>query len=300
MSVYSIKDLEHLSGIKAHTLRIWEQRYNFIKPKRTVTNIRYYDDDDLKLVLNISLLKNSGLKISKISKMSLQEMSQEVLRLTDQNLGFPEQIHALTLSMIDLNEERFEKILATNILQLGFEKTMIKIIFPFLTKIGVLWQTGSISPSHEHFITHLVRQKIIVAVDGQFISNNEYHKKYMLFTPEGELHELSLLFASYLIKARKNKVVYLGQSLPFADLASVHQIHEPDFLFSVITSTPGQDKIQAYVDDLANTFPNTTVLLTGFQVVGQDIKCPSNVIIVNRLEELIDFIEVSNNKVATE
>ena len=122
MCVYSIKDLEHLSGIKAHTLRIWEQRYNFINPKRTKTNIRYYDDQDLKLVLNISLLKDNGFKISKISKMSEEDMSREVMKITEKKLSYTEQIHALTISMVELNERRFEKIMATNILQLGFER----------------------------------------------------------------------------------------------------------------------------------------------------------------------------------
>src|SRR4028119_2082894 len=162
MSVYSIKDLEHLSGIKAHTLRIWEQRYNIIRPKRTDTNIRYYDDTDLKLVLNISLLKEHGFKISEIARMTMEDMSQEVLSLTDKNLRYSDQIQALTLSMIDLDEERFEKIMSTNALQVGFEQTMINIVYPFLIKIGVLWQTGAISPAQEHFISNLIRQKLTV------------------------------------------------------------------------------------------------------------------------------------------
>lgn len=117
MSNYSIKDLEQLSGIKAHTLRIWEQRYNIITPKRTDTNIRTYDDQDLKLVLNISLLKDHGYKISEISKLSVEDMYREVVKISDRQLNYPDQIHALTISMIDLDEERFEKIVSTNILQ---------------------------------------------------------------------------------------------------------------------------------------------------------------------------------------
>lgn len=144
MSNYSIKDLEQLSGIKAHTLRIWEQRYNIINPKRTDTNIRTYDDKDLKLVLNISLLKDHNYKISEIAKLSLEQLSKEVLTISDKQLNYPDQIHALTIAMIDIDEERFEKIMSTNILQFGFENMMINIIYPFLSRIGTLWITGSI------------------------------------------------------------------------------------------------------------------------------------------------------------
>lgn len=294
MSTYSIKDLEQLSGIKAHTLRIWEQRYQFIIPKRTETNIRYYDDEDLKLVLNIALLKDNGYKISKIAMMDEHEMSQEVLRLTEKNLRYPDQIHALTLAMIDLDEDRFEKIMATNILKLGFESTMINVIYPFLSKIGVLWQTGAINPAQEHFISNLIRQKLIVAIDGQFVSNAESQHKYLLYLPEGELHELTLLFLCYIIKARRNKVVYFGQNLPFEDLKSIHEIHQPDYIVTIITSSPPASMVQEYVTRLANTFSETNILLSGYQVIGQQLKIEENVSVFNRIDEIINFVEEKN------
>jgi DNA-binding transcriptional MerR regulator len=155
VSNYSIKDLEQLSGIKAHTLRIWEQRYNLLCPKRTDTNIRYYDDQDLKLILNVALLNDNGFKISKIASMEPSEMREEVMKLTERTLTHDDQIHALTISMIEMDEDRFDKILSTNILKLGFEQTMMNIIYPFMSKIGVLWQTGAINPAQEHFISNL-------------------------------------------------------------------------------------------------------------------------------------------------
>lgn len=291
MSNYSIKDLEHLSGIKAHTIRIWEQRYSFINPSRTDTNIRYYDDRDLRLVLNVALLKDNGYKISKIAEMSETEMREAVLQITQKNLKYPDQINALVLSMVDIDEDRFEKIMSTNILKIGFEKTMINVVYPFLSKIGVLWQTGAINPAQEHFITNLVRQKLIVAIDGQFVSIHERSKKYVLYLPEGELHELSLLFADFLIKTRQNRTIYLGQTLPLHDLEEICRVHKPDYLLSVLTSTPGPAEIQNYVDTISDKFPESVILLTGYQVVGQDIELPKNVIIFNRLEELIQFVE---------
>lgn len=291
MSNYSIKDLEQLSGIKAHTLRIWEQRYNIINPKRTDTNIRTYDDNDLKLVLNIALLKDHDYKISEIAKLSLEELSKEVLAISDKQLNYPDQIHALTIAMIDIDEERFEKIMSTNILQFGFENTMINIIYPFLSRIGTLWVTGSIGPAQEHFITNLIRQKIIVAIDGQIIKPTADSKKYILYTPEGEFHEIPLLFANFILRARNNKVIYLGQSMPFSELQFICQHHKPDCLFAVITSTPGQDEIQQYVNKLGDSFPDVKILLTGYQVIAQGLDLPKNAEVVNNVRQLMEFAE---------
>ncbi len=287
MAVYSIKDLEHFSGIKAHTLRVWEQRYNFINPKRTDTNIRYYDDHDLKLVLNISLLKDNGFKISHIAEITPDEINQQVIKLTDKALKHDEQIHALTLSMIDLDEERFEKIISQNVMSLGFEKTIINIIYPFLSKIGILWQTGMINPAQEHFISNLVRQKLIVAIDSQFVSDDKTIPKYLLFLPEGELHEVTLLFANYLIRSRNNRIVYLGQNLPFDDLRVAHKIHLPDYIFTVLNTQPESNQVQKYLYDLSEAFPGTQILVTGFRVIGQGLDTPENVTILNKIDDII-------------
>lgn len=290
MSSYSIKDLEHLSGIKAHTLRIWEQRYNFIEPKRTDTNIRYYSDEDLKLVLNISTLKENGYKISKIAKMSEKELGQEVLKIAETNLRFPDQINSLTLSMIDMDEDRFESILNNNILKYGFERTMLNIIYPFLAKIGMLWQTGSILPAQEHFISNLIRQKMTVAIDGQYVTERESKGKWLLYLPEGELHELSLMFASFLLRARKFKVIYLGQNLPKSDLYSVREIHEPDYVLTICTAAPKKSEVQEYIDEVAELFSSATLFVGGFQVIGQDIQRKKNVEFIMKMEDLLDFI----------
>jgi len=296
VSTYSIKDLEQLSGIKAHTLRIWEQRYDFIKPKRTDTNIRYYDDRDLKLILNVSLLKENGHKISKISKMPYDDMQTEVIKLTEKKLSYPEQIHSLTLAMIDHDEERFEKIMSTIILQLGFQMAMIKVIYPFLIKIGILWQTGAISPSQEHFISNLIRQKIIVAIDGLFIPTTDYKKKYLLFLPEGELHELSLLFSSYIIKSRKNKVIYIGQSTPFEDIIKIYNQLKPDYLLTVLTTHPQPCELQPYINKLSQTFHNSQILISGRQLLGADFDSGKNMVLLSKLEDLIDFVDEKNGE----
>ncbi|MCL6261120.1 MerR family transcriptional regulator [Aquiflexum sp. TKW24L] len=289
MSTYSIKDLEQLSGIKAHTLRIWEQRYNLLQPMRTDTNIRFYDDASLKLILNVALLNDNGFKISKIANMTESEMREEVVRLTEKTLTHDDQIHALTICMIEMDEERFEKVLSANILKIGFEQTMLNIIYPFMSKIGVLWQTGAINPAQEHFMSNLIRQKLIVAIDGQIYKGGG--KKFLLYLPEGELHEISLLFAAYLIKLKGHKVVYLGQNTPDEDLQLVYRLHEPEYLMTVITTSPSSEQIQNYIFSISERFQKSEIILSGYQIVGQDLDFPKNVRAMHYIKQMKEYIE---------
>jgi DNA-binding transcriptional MerR regulator len=289
VSTYSIKDLEQLSGIKAHTLRIWEQRYNLLLPKRTDTNIRFYDDADLKLILNVALLNDNGYKISKIAGMSGAEMKEEVIKLTEKTLTHDDQINALTICMVEMDEERFDKVLSTNILKIGFEQTMLNIIYPFMSKIGVLWQTGAINPAQEHFISNLIRQKLIVAIDAQIYKGGG--KKFLLYLPEGEHHEISILFAAYLIKLKGHKVIYLGQSTPDDDLDSVYNLHQPEYLMTVITTSPNAENVQEYIDALSERFNKANIIVSGYQIVGQDIKLPKNVKSLNYIRQVREYLE---------
>ena len=284
MSTYSIKDLEQLSGIKAHTLRIWEQRYELLRPKRTSTNIRYYDDEDLKLILNVAMLNENGFKISKIAAMESDSMLREVLRLGETSKSHGDQIYSLTLSMIEMDEDRFGRTLSFCIRNLGIEQTMFNVIYPFMSKIGILWQIGSITPAQEHFISNLIRQKLIVAIDS--LEKVTGGKKFLLFLPDGEMHEISLLFACYMIKANGHQVIYLGQSTPFDDLNAVYKLLQPDFLFTVITSSAGAEFAQEYLEKLSDQFPQAQILATGYQVVGKDLTFPSNVRELTNLRDI--------------
>ena len=296
MGRYSIKDLEKLSGVKAHTLRIWEQRYDIVKPKRSPTNIRYYDDEDLQLLLNISFLNRNGLKISKIARMDVNEIRHTVKRISSSNLDFPNQVNALIIAMVNLDEERFEKIVATNTLQFGFEQTMLQIVYPFLKQIGILWQTGSINPAHEHFISNLIRQKLIVAIDGQISPPNPQAKKYLLFLPEGELHELSLLFSAYLIKSRHNRAIYLGQNLPSVDLPTVLEVYKPDYVFTVLTSYPSNQEILAFINNLQDICQDSQLLLSGYQAITRKGDIDPSIPVFSDMKEFIAFLEERSPK----
>ena len=264
MGQYSIKELEQLSGIKAHTIRIWEKRHKIIEPSRTATNIRYYSDLDLKKIINVSLLNTYGIKISKIADMSLDDVNKKVLEISELQNDKGVHIDQMVIAMIDMEEELFEKILNNLILRFGFEKTITEIIYPFLEKIGILWQTQNITPAHEHFISNLIRQKIIVAIDGLPIPPKN-SKKILLFLPEGEMHELGLLFYHFLIRKSGYRTYYLGQNVPHEDLISVYKVHQPDFMLTSITSNLAIP-IEKYLEQLANDFGQTKILASGYQV----------------------------------
>lgn len=291
MGQYSIKEIEHLSGIKAHTLRMWEQRYQVVNPKRSNTNIRYYDDADLRRLMNIALLTKHGMRISKVAKMSDQELQEAVMQLESQSTGQEEMIATLTLSMLELDEYRFEKALSTAIVKHGFDKAFLEIVHPFMKRVGLLWQTSAICPAHEHFISCLIRQKLIVAIDAQAVNPRSDKPRFLLMLPEGEWHELSLLFSHYLIKKQGFPVLYLGQSVPMPDAIEAYRQWKPEYLLTVVTSHPPIKEVQAFIYELSETFPESKVLITGHNVVGQGWEFPDNIQPINKIEDLIYFLE---------
>jgi DNA-binding transcriptional MerR regulator len=291
VAVYSIKDLEKLSGIKAHTIRIWEQRYHILEPQRTKTNIRYYQDEDLKVLLNVALLNKNGIKISKIAKMEDQELVEKVAAISEINFHDGTQLDALTISMVEMDENKFDRIVNTNIDQIGFEQTMMEVIYPFLDKLSLLWLTGSINPVQENFISHLIRQKIISAINTTPLSSAEGNEKIILYLPEGERQELSLLFMHYLLKSRGKYVLYLGQDISLADLSDANRIQKADLIFTMITETFAKESVQQYVDHLAEAFPNTQILLSGYQVVAQQVDAPGHVTILKSLDQMLRYFD---------
>jgi len=196
--------------------------------------------------------------------------------------------------MVEMDEQRFEKIISKNILQNGFNHTIENVIYPFLQKIGLMWQTGCVNPAQEHFISNLIRQKLIVALDGQIVKENAATKKFILFLPELELHELSLLYFNYLLKSKGHKVTYLGQSVPMLDLQKVIEIIKPDYLVSVITQP--QESTEDYIHRLAKIFPKGNILISGCQAVDKNIKTPKNLTIFKNSDNLISLL--SSQKLA--
>lgn len=274
---YSIKDLERISGIKAHTLRIWEQRYKLLAPERTDSNIRLYSNEDLKYILNISLLNKHGYKISKIAKYSQKEINDLILKLFQESREEEDQIEGLMIAMIGFDEQKFHAIMNHNMEQVGLSKTIENVIFPFLRKTGLMWQAGSIFPAQEHFISNLIRQKIISFIESHPYVKKPDAKSFLFFLPEEELHELSLLFYYYLAKSEGHQVVYLGQSVPYEDIRRTCDIKKPDFIVTVLTQQFKTITTENFILNLSKQFPESTLLLSGIQTLQIAYEYPSNV-----------------------
>ncbi|HMK20020.1 MAG TPA: MerR family transcriptional regulator [Chitinophagaceae bacterium] len=289
MTKFTIKDLENLSGIKAHTIRIWEQRYSFLKPSRTDTNIRYYSNDDLKTILNISILNKYGYKISHINNMSVNDVQARVAEL---NLAGAQQeriVNELIQVMVDLDIAGFEKIIDKQIAANGIEKVILRIIFPFFERIGILWQTGHINPAQEHLTTNIIRQKLIVGID-QAKPVLRLKRSFLLFLPEREHHELGLLLVYYLLKKRGAEVFYIGANVPLKDAQFVNDTKKPDFIYIHLTSTSPGFNFEKFLKQTSEKISKPKIIISGFPTHGYKKFLPKNVEFKHSLVELIEFI----------
>ncbi|MBK7965694.1 MAG: MerR family transcriptional regulator [Bacteroidetes bacterium] len=295
MNNFSIKDVEALTGIKPHTLRIWEQRYGIPLPNRTATNIRYYTDEDLKILLNVAMLNRQGYKISKITKMSKEELDQLVVSISLNSQDENVHLESLVRAMFSLDENRFINVFQSSVDQIGFEESFTRLVFPLLSRIGIMWQTGSINPAYEHFISHIIRLKLFVATESLPAINVDLAKKFILFLPSHETHELSLLFANYLIRAAGHHTNYLGPNLPLNDLNPVMKIYKADYFLTVITSSMTSLSPLQIANKLYGDFPKTTVFMAGSQMMQPNIQYPPNIKLLSTFEDFSSVLKSINN-----
>lgn len=296
MSNYSIKDLERLTGIKAHTIRIWEKRYNIVDPGRSDSNIRSYCDGDLKKLLNVSILNRTGYKISSISKLTTQQINEKVIEVLDPENDYQSQIESMVVAMIELNEERFERILNQSITKIGFEETLFYVVYPFFEKVGLLWQTGTICPAQEHFISNLIRLKLSVAIDSLPIVSNPEAKRIFLFLPEWELHEMGLLTYNYMARKQGYKVFYLGQKVPMRDLFELADTVNADILATFFVTGVTENEILTYLKNLTSHFSTQQILISGMQAASVTTKLPENVKYVQGAGEFKKLLEKQSIK----
>lgn len=289
MDYFTIKDLEKISGIKAHTIRIWEQRYEFLKPNRTDTNIRCYTNEDLKRVLNIAFLNKYGFKISHIDKMNEAERDKKILSLSDEKAQHERVVNDLVKFMIDVEVEKFEEILENQIQITGIEQMIIKVIFPFMEKIGILWVTNHINPAQEHLVSNLIRQKLIVAID-KVVSDVKIDKSVLLFLPEGEFHELGLLLVCYLLKRKGVYPFYLGANMPIKDVQYLVDLKKPTYIYSHLTSVGKNFSFDKFLSEINKQSSNTPVVLSGFLANNYGKKIPQHIQFKKSLAEVMDFV----------
>lgn len=232
MERYTLNDLEKLTGIKAATIRIWERRYRLIKPHRTETNRRWYDDDDLRRILNITILYRNDVKISVIAEMSGAEIAEKVSLLLRGSLTPDIQIESLILAMVNLDEAAINDQLMRSIINKGFVETFSGMVFPFLRRVGEMWMTGSIDIGAEHFVTNLFRRRLICAIDSLPPPSNPEKKRVLMYLPEGELHEMGLLFYTFVVRRMGHEVLYLGQLTPFDAVVDVCDRWHPEVVIT--------------------------------------------------------------------
>jgi len=289
MNSFTIKDLENLSGIKAHTIRAWEQRYQLIKPRRTYTNIRYYSNDELKKVLNIALLNKYGYKISHIDKMKEQEVKEKISSLTQQ-AHEEKTISKLIEYLVDLDIEALENTINRTITTRGIERAVAQIIFPFLERIGILWNTNHINPAQEHLVSNIIRQKLILGIESASLPAKT-DKSVLLFLPEGEHHELGLLFMNYLLKIRGIPTIYLGANIPLEDVEYVVNYKKPTYLYTHLTCVCAGFCFEKFIKDIKRRFAGKSLFISGKLTNTYMKKIPAHINFKKSFTEVMDFVE---------
>ena len=292
-STFNIKNLENLSGIKAHTLRIWEKRYNLLEPERTDTNIRRYSLESLKKLLNITLLYNHGFKISRIASLNVDEIPKLVRSIALKSNSEQVSINAFKLAMINFDYELFDIHFDEILQNHDFEYCFMQIFMPLMRELGILWQTGAISPSHEHFITNLVKQKIHLQTES--LQRNKFSNDdlpiFVLFLPENEIHELGILYLNYLILSKGFRTIFLGQSLQISSLETLYSYDTKFNFVSYLTVEPKKEEIMPYLKKfyaqiLANQ--ESKLILFGPQQAEIDMnQLPSQIEMYRSLESFV-------------
>ncbi|NNC45470.1 MAG: MerR family transcriptional regulator [Winogradskyella sp.] len=273
---FSIKDLENLTGIKAHTIRIWEKRYNLLKPERTDTNIRYYDLASFQKLLNVSYLNNNGYKISKIAAIEEHKIPLLVREIAAKDNLESHAINSFKLSMLNFDQILFYNTYDSLLKNKSFDRIFFDIFIPLLTEIGLLWQTDTITPAHEHFITTLIRQKILINTEKlQSKQINKSKKTFVLYLPDNEVHELGLMFINHQIISHGYHSIFLGQSVPLNDLQDLHNYYDDITFVSYFTVKPDKEEIEDYLKSFEKTLlkkSNTEFWILGRMIEVIDLK----------------------------
>lgn len=261
-STFSIKDLENLSGIKAHTIRIWEKRYNVLEPMRTDTNIRLYDLASLQKLLNITLLHDFGYKISKISKYPPETIPALVREIVTNKTAKSHAISEFKIAMMNFDQELFFNTYDWLTKEKSFQEIFYDVFLPLMNEMGMLWQTDTITPSHEHFITFLIKQKLLIQTEQlQIRKPTKTDKVFVLSLPMNEIHELGLMYLNYEILAKGYKTIYLGESVPIDSLKYLKNHFESIVFVSYLTVQPDKDNVNEYITEMKQVLESDTTSL---------------------------------------
>lgn len=288
-NVFSIKDLENLSGIKAHTIRIWEKRYNILEPMRTETNIRLYNLANLQKLLNITLLHNHGYKISKISKFPQDKIPYLVREIVSEKSAKHHAISAFKMAMINFDQTLFFTTYNNLLSEKSFREIFYDVIIPLMNEIGMLWQTDTISPAHEHFISYLIKQKLLINTEKlQLLEPTKTEKIFILYLPINEIHELGLMYLNYEILLNGYKTIYLGESLPTNSLKDIKTYFDNITYVCYMTVEPDKSEINNYVKQIANEVLDDT---SNLWIIG---RMAEHVVLKNHSDKVTVFHSIEN------
>ncbi|HEX8328117.1 MAG TPA: MerR family transcriptional regulator [Hymenobacter sp.] len=291
MGQFSISDLEQLSGIKAHTIRMWEQRYNLLRPVRTATNIRTYCEEDLRRLLNVTTLCGRGKRISQVANLTDAEMQAEVLACCNDAHDYHLQVNALLAAMLSFDEHRLNQLFNESAATLGFEKMMLYVAYPLLQRIGLMWLAGTVNPAQEHLLAHLLRQKMLAATDA-LPEVPTTARRWVLFLPSDELHELALLFMNYALRLRGHHTLYLGQNLPLEELEAVCETYQPDAVATVLTSQPERSRVAQFAQEVSASCGDKLVVLYGQLARQEGLVLPNNCVAPALMTDFLALVEV--------
>ncbi|SKB75098.1 MerR family transcriptional regulator [Dyadobacter psychrophilus] len=296
MSSYSIKDLERISSTKAHTIRMWEQRYGLLVPERTDTNIRFYNDEHVKKILNVCTLLDKGMKISRIGKLTKSEMAAEIDKIIRESFQGDMHVEAIInealVAVTTYNVALFDELFANAVKRLGLKKTYVKILYPLLVRTGLMWVKDDLLPSQEHFLSNLIRQKLFAAIDA-LPSTENGDQKWILFLNEEEDHEIGLLFAYYMIKQLGKNVIYLGARVPFRDLSAVISACKPTHAYSFFVRHQFDNQAETLLGSLTSSFPDVHICISGGDEKTKEIAIKKGVTLIETIENLTEILNTS-------
>jgi MerR family transcriptional regulator, light-induced transcriptional regulator len=294
MTTYSIKELGLISGIKPHTIRIWEQRYDLLKPLRSDTNIRRYDDEQLKKLLNVCSLMNAGMKISHIGELNQSQIAIEIDKIIAESFNneshFNSIVNQIIIATATFDEELFEKIFSNSILRFGLAKTYTNVIYPVLLKVGLMWVKSDILPAQEHFLSNLIKQKLFSSIDSLPLPKSS-DQTWVLFLSVREEHEIGLLFANFILRQNGKKVVYLGSKVPYENIFNVVQKTHATHLYTFFVSKYPADYIGSILTKLRSDFKKNKICVSGKSEYLKHVELVKSVIWIKDIDGLLKMVE---------
>jgi DNA-binding transcriptional MerR regulator len=292
MRKYHITELEQLSGIKAHTIRIWEKRYQLIEPERSGTNIRMYSDEQVRKLLNVATLLANGFKISRIAALNPEELAKKVQELQ----GGEHKSDAITISyinqfvasLLDLNEPAFERTYSAVVTRYGLYDGMTKVFYPLMRKIGLLWAMGEVMPVEEHFASVIIRRKLLSAIDGQVPAQGR-GKKYLLMLPPDEWHEIGLLFSDFILRSAGVPTLYLGSNVPYENLPSLFSKTKISHVLTFLITRRDVAELQSLRENMGLP-PDVKLLVAGNPNILKSVKQEKNTQLLLAPDDLLKIV----------